>query len=194
MTPQATHAGPAIRHAIRGALLLARGRAEGLALIAVRPEEERRWAVSSFWAMALCLPAFLCLHLMDWATLGLPAAPVAALAGDLMASLVAWLGFAVFSHELVHAARRDGHWLRFLAVWNWCNFVQYLLLLVASVPAVLGLPDALVQTAWLVGWGWALWLEWYATRLALDIPGMSAACLVGLDFAIGVFAAGLATL
>ena len=34
---------------------------------------------------------------------------------------------------------------------------------------------------------WALWLEWYATRLALDVSGLTAAGVVVLDVTIGLF-------
>jgi hypothetical protein len=34
--------------------------------------------------------------------------------------------------------------------------------------------------------GWALWLEWFATRLTLAVPGMVAAAVVVLDVSIGV--------
>jgi len=98
-----------------------------------------------------------------------------------------WVGFALLSHRLAGVLGRAPLWPRFIAVWNWCNVVQYLMLVVAGLPALLGLPELLAQTVWLVAMGWALWLEWYATRLALAIPGRSAMALVALDFALGVF-------
>lgn len=185
--------------ALHGAFMLARGRAEGLALIVAVPAGEhapsiQTLAVRSFWALALSLPAFLSLHLMEWATDGLPASPAHDLLLDLLASAVGWLGFAVLSHELAGMLGRTPLWPRYLAVWNWCNLVQYLLLVVTSLPAVLGLPSMIAQTIWLVGLIWALWLEWYATRLALDLPPIPAAGFVGLDFALGLLIAGLAGL
>ena len=176
--------------ALQGAFLLARGRPDGLLLITAPPEAERA-AARSFWAIAVCLPGFLCLHLLDWADGGMPAAPAQSLTLDLLGYVIGWLGFAVLSHQLAGGMGRARLWLRFIAVWNWCSVVQYLMLVVAALPSLLGLPEMLVETAWLVAMGWALWLEWYATRLALAVPGGTAAALVGLDFALGLFLAGV---
>ena len=172
--------------ALHGAFLLARGRADGLLLIAAPPEAEMAVAARSFWAAAVCLPAFLCLHLLDWASGGVPPAAGRGLMLDLLGYVVGWVGFALLSHRLAGAMGRGALWPRFIAVWNWCNVVQYLMLVVAGLPALLGVPDLVAQTFWLVAMGWALWLEWYATRLALAIPARSAMALVALDFALGI--------
>jgi hypothetical protein len=177
--------------ALHGAFLLARGRADGLLLISAPPEAEMAVAARSFWAVAVCLPAFLCLHLMDWAGGGMPPAPAQSLSLDFMGYIIGWVGFALLSHGLARFMGRGALWPRFITAWNWCNVVQYLMLVAAGMPALLGLPAPLSQTAWLVAMGWALWLEWYATRLALSIPGGQAAALVGLDFALGLFLVAL---
>ncbi len=173
--------------ALHGAFLLARGRPDGLLLIVAPPETEMAVAVHSFWAVAVCLPAFLCLHLLDWMTNGMPPAPGRVLMLDLLGYVIGWVGFALLSHRLAGAIGRSPQWPRFIAAWNWCNVVQYLMLVVAGLPVLLGLPELLAQTVWLVAMGWALWLEWYATRLALAVPGRLAMALVALDFALGVF-------
>ncbi len=64
--------------------------------------------------------------------------------------------------------------------------------MVASLPPLLGAPEIVGQTAWLVATGWALWLEWYATRLALDISRLQAVGLVLIDLAMGF--AGMAVI
>ncbi len=66
-----------------------------------------------------------------------------------------------------------------------------MLLVVFSIPGLLGAPALLDQSAQLVGLGWALWLEWFAFRLTLGIGMLPAVGLVGLDVAIGVLLAGL---
>jgi hypothetical protein len=177
--------------ALQGAFLLARGRPDGLLLIAAPPETEMAVAARSFWAMAVCLPAFLCLHLLDGANDGPAAESPAGLALDLLGYVIGWVGFALLSHRLAGTMGRDALWPRFITVWNWCNVVQYVMLLGAGLISLLDLPELLAQTIWLVAAGWALWLEWYATRLALAIPAGPAAALVGLDFALGLFLAGL---
>ena len=57
-------------------------------------------------------------------------------------------------------------------MWNWCNVVQYLLLVLAGLPLLLGAPDWIDQTAGLVALGWALWLEWFAARVAAGRVGI----------------------
>lgn len=166
---------------LRAALLLARGRADGAVLmVAERPDEQIVRARHSFLAMALCVPIYLAIHLFDGPDIG-PITPRG------LASLVlGWLGYAVLSHVQASSIGRAALWPRFLVLWNWCNLVQYLLLAVAMVPDLLGAPPVLVQTVWLAAMGWALWLQWSATRLALALPGAPAAVLVIADVLLGV--------
>jgi hypothetical protein len=179
-----------IGNALQGAFLLARGRPEGLLLIAAPADAEMMAAAArSFLAAVLCLPAFLCLHLLDWTTGTMPQHPAQTLSMDLVGYAIGWAGFAVASHGLAGLIGRERTWPRFIAAWNWCNVVQYLMLVAAAVPALVGAPWFLVQTAWMVALGWALWLEWYASRLALDVPGGVAAGFVLLDFALGLLVA-----
>ncbi|CAH2600037.1 conserved membrane protein of unknown function [Rhodovastum atsumiense] len=178
--------------ALHGALLLARGRAEGLQLIAAPPEDEMTVAARSFWAAVLCLPAFLCLHLLDWAQgrVPMPDQPGQALVLDLLGYVVGWVGFALLSHVMAASLGRDHRWPIFITAWNWCNVVQYLILTGAIVPELLHVPPLVAQTLWLAAMGWALWLEWYATRLSLAVPGFTAALLVATDFTLGLFLLG----
>ena len=55
-----------------------------------------------------------------------------------------------------------------------CSFV-------ATVPAVLHVPAIASETCALVGYGWALWLEWFVTRLVLNLSPTAAALLVAVD-------------
>jgi hypothetical protein len=172
---------------LHAALLLARGRPEGVSLLAADRPEEFTAAARSFWAVALCLPAFICLHLIDWAQSGVPVRPAHGFAMDLLGYLIGWLSFVLLSRSLAAALGRIWRWPRFVTIWNWCNVVQYFMLVAAALPSLLGLPYFLAETTWLVAIGWALWLEWYATRLALDVSGLAAAGVVVLDMTIGLF-------
>jgi hypothetical protein len=100
------------------------------------------------------------------------------------------MGFALLTRPLVASLGRLPRWPRYITVWNWCNVLQYVALTVAELTEPLGMPALLVQTAWLVAVGWALWLEWFATKLALDIGGLPAAGLVGLDVMLGLLIVG----
>lgn len=175
--------------ALSGAVMLATGQPAGLGRISA----DSAGVLRSFWAAALCVPMLLCLRLIDWTLGGVPAAPTTDLARNLLAFAVGWAGFAVVSHlaaeRLLDRAER---WPGYIAVWNWCNVVQYALLLAAALPALLHAPAPVSEATQLIALGWALWLEWFATRLALNVGPWSAAGLVGLDVAIGLLMAAVA--
>lgn len=168
--------------------MLARGRAVGAAAFAPTMEDAR----ASFLAALICLPIFLVLR-----SFAGPASldgldPVRALAADLIAYVCSWAGFALASLPVAEAMGRGALWPRFIAAWNWANLVQYLVLAVLTLPALMGLPGLLVDTLGLLGLGYAMWLQWFAARAALGVSGLRAAGFVALDFGLSLFLAGLA--
>ena len=167
---------------LQAALELARGRSEALGDVDFNPTAAWR----SFRACWVALPAFLALRLMAWGESGLPDHPAHALAIDLLTYLIGWVGFALLSREAAAALGRSAGWPLFVIVWNWCNVVQYGLLLAASLPPFLGAPVWLSQAAWIVAVCWAVWLEWLAARLTLRVSGIAAAAFVALDLAVGL--------
>jgi hypothetical protein len=177
----------AVSSGLHAAWLLARGRAEGLRYV----ESDMAGAARSFWATAICLPAFVCLRLLAWTETSVPPHAAHVLALDLVSYVIGWCGFAVLSHRLVAAMGLAARWPRCIALWNWCNVIQYMLLVVFSIPGLLGAPALLDQLAQLVGVGWALWLEWFAFRLTLGIGALPAIGLVALDVSIGLLLASL---
>lgn len=173
---------------LAGALLLARGRPEGVALVETTPDGAWR----SFAAALICLPALLAIRFLAWASFGAPEGGVPrALIAETTAYAIAWVGFALLSLPLAQGWGRAGAWPRFIAAWNWTNIVQYALMLALTLPAALGLPAPIVQVLTLVGIAYALWLEWFVARHALGVDGGKAAALVGLDLALGLFLAGM---
>jgi hypothetical protein len=179
------------RAGLGAALVLARGHADGIRLLDVGPADEMAVAGYSFWAAAFCLPAFAALRALEWMADGVPEAPVHGVTLDLLGYAVGWAGFAVLSLYIARMLGRGRLWPRFVTVWNWCNVLQYLALVGATVPAALGLPDLIGEAVWLIAMGWALWLEWFATRAALEISGPMAAGLVILDVMLGAVMAAL---
>ncbi len=169
---------------LRAALLLARGREEGVGLMeAETPARSLLLARHSFLAMALCLPVMLAIHALEAPAADAPSFP---LVRDIAGFTLGWLGYAVLSQILAANLGRAALWPRFIVLWNWCNLVQYALLVASLLPGLLGLPDFVAQTAWLAAVGWALWLQWSATRLGLRLTGGQAALLVGTDMALGI--------
>ena len=94
---------------------------------------------------------------------------------------------------MADAAGRRRHWPQFIAAWNYTNVVQYLVLLLLTLPTAAGLSGTLGNALGLVAVGYALWLEWFVTREALHVGGGRAAGVVLLDLVIGLFVGGLVT-
>lgn len=181
-----------VANGLSGAVLLARGRVDGLARVQGDAADPAAGATRSFWAAAIAAPALLAMRLIDWTAGGPPAAPGHVLALDLLVFVTGWAGFAIISHALVARLGRAQRWPAYIAAWNWCNVVQYMLLLIASLPVLLHAPAPVAEATELIGMGWALWLEWFVTRLALNLPGLAAAGLVLLDLSIGLLLASAA--
>lgn len=135
----------------------------------------------------VCLPAYLALRLSAYAVWPAASSPARLLLLEALGFVTAWLGFALASRRMAQFLGREAQWLRFLAAWNWSNVVQYGVLLAATLlPAALGVPAAVTQALVLAALGYAIWLEWYVTRLALALPGIGAAAMVLLDISIGL--------
>ncbi|MBR0651156.1 hypothetical protein GXW78_15900 [Roseomonas terrae] len=145
-------------------------------------------ARASFIAAALCLPIFLLLR----AGAGSAADPGRALAADLIAFVCSWAGFALASIPIAEAMGRRALWPRFIAAWNWVNLVQYSVMALLSLPDLLGLTGIIAGAMALSGLGYALWLQWFTTRVALGLPGPKAVAFVALDLGLSVFLSGLA--
>lgn len=168
----------AVASGLQAACLLARGRADGLRQL----EPDMASAARSFWAIPIALPPMVALRFADWAANGgMPANAGRLLTLDLLVYLVSWLAFAVFSARVAERIGRSARWPWFISIWNWCNVVGNTMLLGGMVPRLLGAPSMLDQAAEVVVVGWALWLEWYATRLALGVGPLLAAWFVMLD-------------
>lgn len=173
-----------LRAGLSGAFALAVGRREGMeAMPADAPGR-------SFWAVAVCLPAFVALRMMARSVAGAPDQPLHVMIGAILLFVIGWAGYAVLSHRIAGVLDRAPLWPRYIVAWNWCNVAQYALFLVASVPGLLGVPDWVNQVVSLIAVFWALWLEWYVARLALQIGAMPAVLMVAVDVLIGLLLAG----
>lgn len=174
----------AVGGGLQAAMLLARGSPDGLVRLVAPPADIHRVALRSFVAILLCLPAFLLLDLWDEAG----AIDGVRLVSDTLGFVVGWVGFTVLSWEVVTRIGRGGMWWRFIAAWNWSNVAQHVLLLGAGLLPTLGAPDWLSEAGYVFAVGWALWIEWYATRLTLELSNVAACGLVALDVLVGVLA------
>lgn len=180
---------PSITSGLAAALLFARGRTEGLALLTGGLDTARH----SFLAGLICLPVFLGLRLVSWNVRGAPGNGIAVgLAAEFVGYVLGWVAFALVSKAVAEQAQRGANWPQFIAAWNWSNTVQYALLLVLMVPALLGMPSWVGNALGLVAVGYAMWLEWFVTRVALGVASGTAAMFVLMDLVLGLFIGGIA--
>jgi hypothetical protein len=136
--------------------------------------------------MALAIPPFVALQFLEWLQSGQTEGLIRSFAQEWLSFVIGWLAFALLSHRVAHLTGRAARWPRFIAAWNWCNVVQYLMLVVAILPSAFGLPAAIGQVCWLVAMFWALWFEFFVTRLALGLSRNAAIGLVAADFGLGI--------
>ena len=180
----------AVTSGLYAALQLARGRPDGVALL----PSDRQTITRSFWSIALCLPTVVCRLLMTWADTGIPANAAHLAAREIIVFVLGWLVFVEVTHRLAPLIGKAERWGRFIAVWNWCNVIEGLLVVIGGIPGTLGAPVIVDQAFELITIGWALWLEWYAARLAFGVTPVTAIWLVLLDQSIGIMLASLAIL
>ena len=166
----------------RGILLLARGRAEGAALLPASLEGARR----SFWVAVLCLPIFL---LLDSSFTTSPRAAVASLTGY----VVGWPAYALAALAVCRSLGREALWPRLVATWNWSNLLQYLIMLAITLFSVMPLPAWTQEVITIAGIGYALWLQWFAARSALQVSGVTAAGFIVLDLVLSLLVSGVVT-
>ncbi|MCB8880267.1 hypothetical protein ACELLULO517_08490 [Acidisoma cellulosilytica] len=163
----------------RGIAMLTFGRPEGARSFTNDLSATRRSFITALFAF----PIFVLFHYMDWLAGTGPLESTHALILDLLSYPISWAGYALIAVPLLRMLGLEAMWPRFIAAWNWSNLAQYVLLMLTSVPLLLHAPSILSETAALVGYGWALWLEWWTARLVLGLSPSGAALLVLVDVA-----------
>ena len=162
---------PARPSPLRGVLLLARGRGEGIACFRSSPE-----------AFLASLAPLLALPLAGAALLVVRGAFMPAVALVLLA-LTTQVAPAVLSHAVARFLGRENGWLRYATAYNWCQWanvaVMAVLLLVLSL--VTGAPVTAVVGSPAFGYvvlGYSMWLHWVLARNGLDLSRWRATGLV----------------
>jgi hypothetical protein len=169
--------GQEIALSARGIARLTFGRADGARVFSNDIGAARR----SFITALLAFPIFLLFHYLDWLVGTGPLEGTHALLLDLLTYPISWAGFALLSLPLLRMLGMEEQWPRFISAWNWSNLAQYCLLLVTSMPLLAHAPSLVSETAALVGYGWALWLEWWTARLVMKLSPSGTALLVLVD-------------
>ena len=167
---------------LHGALMLARGQARGMLLMDI----DTKGIARSFWAIPMSLPSVLYLATLDWPNGVPPPHVVADLARQGLSFVVAWLAFAAATHAIAPRLKRSHLWVPMIVAWSWCNVPENMLMVLGTIPGTLGAPHILDQVAQVATFGWALWIEWFAFRLAFGAGPVLATWLLLMDQSIGM--------
>jgi len=108
--------------------------------------------------------------------------------------LIGWLLYVWVSHHLASVLNKQALWPRFIAIWSYCSVIENTLVALGGLPGALGAPSIVDEVSQLVTFGWALWLEWYAIRLTLQVGALTAMILLAVDFGIGVIMMAIGSL
>ncbi len=123
---------------------------------------------------------------LSWTGSSVPADLPLSLGRYLLLFLIAWLTFVIISHQLAGRLGKGPFWPRFIAIWGYCAVIENTVVALGGVAGALGAPAMLDQLSLIVTFGWAMWLEWYAIRLTLNVGGLTALVLLTVDNAISV--------
>lgn len=168
------------------AVLMARGRAEGLRLL----DGSAATAWRSFLAMPIAAPIYLALKVVSAPPLPRGIDPARLVAAEAIGYVISWFATALVMLAVARVLDREARWPLFVAAWNWSNVVQLAVFLAAAVIASV-LPAAMAGGVTFAALGYVLWLQWFVAREAFAIPGPRAAAVVGVDLVLGLFLSGL---
>lgn len=171
---------------VAGGFMLARFRADGMALIDCSPAGA--WA--SFAAVWLCAPGYVALRLLGGPVVA--ADPLRLISAEIIGYVIGWFAFPLLMLGFVEGMGRRERFAAFVSAWNWAKVPQLVVMLAMAVlGTILPLPGPLLDGLALGALAYVLAISWFAARTALAIPGLRAAFVVGLDLLLGLFITGL---
>jgi hypothetical protein len=155
---------------LRGMLLIARGRPEGLNCFRDTPQ--------AFWFSLA--PG---LSLLFGGVIESLADGTGGVVGDVPGTLCVLLAPSVLSYEIARLWGREAFWNRFIVAFNWCQWLLPLIGLVALIGLTVVRSGAAISQDALRGLFiclalYALWLNWFLARHGLALSPWRAAGLV----------------
>ena len=185
-------AGEAVR-SLYGAYRLARFDADGLKYF--NPTLSGFWR--SFFAAVLVAPLFMVIAALRYAEItadeAVTTGPVYYLIVEMLTYVIGWLAFPVVMLNLAPMLDRKAHYCRYFTAYNWAAVWQHAVYLPVGILSLAGiLPAELAAFLSMVVVMWTLTYAGFIATHALDVPPLTAAGLVLVDFFIGVLIAGFA--
>jgi hypothetical protein len=168
-----------VRHALTGAVLLARGERAGAAYFEDTPHAF--W--QSFWAAAFVAPMWLLL--MSILGPDTEASPLRVMLAETVEYALMWTAFPLVLYEILRRSGTDEHFCRYIAAHNWAAMIVTPAMLIAVILAV-AIPGGVVGVLPLLVVLSSLVYEWFMARTLLDVSGATAAGIAAMDFFLGL--------
>jgi hypothetical protein len=168
-----------VRHALTGAVLLARGDRAGAKYFGDTPHDFWR----SFWAAAFVAPIWLVLvSLVEPAT---DASPLRLILAETVEYALLWTAFPLVLHEILSRSGTDEHFCRYIAAHNWAAMIVAPAMLVAVVISAVA-PSGLLDLLPLLVVISSVVYEWFMARVTLEVSAATAAGIAAMDFFLGL--------
>jgi len=141
----------------------------------------------SFFAAVIVAPLYLILLAVRIENGPADIEPARLLAVESIAYVIGWVIYPLVMATVARLIDRERHYVRYIVAYNWTSVWQNVIYLPIAILSVAGLltggAGGLLAVAGLIV---VLVYAWFVARTALDIPGLFAVPLVGLDITLGL--------
>jgi hypothetical protein len=168
-----------VRHALTGAVLLARGDRAGIAYFDDTPSGF--W--HSFWAAAVVAPVWLLL--LAIAGPDTDAGPLRVVFAEIVEYALLWTAFPLVLHEILARSGTDEHFCRYISAHNWASVIIAPAMLVAIIIGM-AVPLDILRFLPLLVIVSSLVYEWFMAKVTLEVSGATAAGIAAMDFFLGL--------
>lgn len=142
----------------------------------------------SFIAAIILLPAFFLLVSMDEPPPGLTEpSTFRAIAVESIGYVVKWTAFPLAAIPMIAGLGRNDRYFGFIAALNWAQVIEMVPALVLIFLSQTVLPPEVTGTLQFMLLAVFVLYEWYIAKTMLDVPGLAAAGLIFVSFAIWFF-------
>jgi len=149
----------------------------------------------SFFAAALVLPAHIAILMMTAAQAGDAAAGSQAsffrvVSVEGIAYVIDWVAFPLVMVTFAEILARQQQYVGFIVMSNWATVIQVGVILPTSALVMLSDGAALAVLLNVFAWSAVIVYAWFIARVALDVPGLTAASVIVLDLLISLVLKG----
>ncbi len=142
----------------------------------------------SFWAAAICYPAFIALLLLHAARAPEAPASFASLTVETIGYVIGWAAYPLAALPFCRWLVPEERALGFIGAYNWSQVLQTFLFVPAAIlGTVPGVSADFVATLGTIIYVALLVYEWFIAQIALEAGGLPAMALVLLDVVLGAF-------